>query len=155
MLFRSEPSTDPEPKKKEDSKEESKKEPEVKDKDPEPQVKDDNKASEVENKEPKEDSKQEEPKIEDNKKSDEDTDREALRTIIKGMEDKIKDLTSDVELFKRKYEEEKELRESAEQDKIKIENVVKHDLIEKINDLRTSFGLKEKEIGRASCRERV
>ena len=140
-----ESSTDPESKKKEDSKEESKKEPEVKDKDPEPQVKDDNKASEVENKEPKENSKQEEPKIEDNKKSDEDTDREALRTIIKGMEDKIKDLTSDVELFKRKYEEEKELRESAEQDKIKIENVVKHDLIEKINDLRTSFGLKEKD----------
>ena len=41
------------------------------------------------------------------------------------MEDKIKHLAADVALFKKKYEEEKELRESAEQDKIKIESIVK------------------------------
>ena len=61
------------------------------------------------------------------------------------MEAKIKGLTDDLAYFKSKYKEEKGLRESAERDKIKIENVVKSDLVNKINDLRATFGLAEKD----------
>ena len=139
-----EPPAEPDPKpdqKKEPEEDPAKEQPEVKKPEEEPKGTDNYKDSKAEDDKPKEDPKQEEPKDE----QDKDEDKKELREIIKDMEDKIKHLTADVALFKKKYEEEKELRESAEQDKIKIESIVKHDLIEKINELRTSFGLKEKD----------
>lgn len=139
-----EPPAEPDPKpdqKKEPEEDPAKEQPEAKKPEEEPKGTDDDKDPKAEDDKPKEDPKQEDPKDE----QDKDEHKEELKEIIKDMEDKIKHLTADVALFKKKYEEEKELRESAEQDKIKIESIVKHDLIEKINDLRTSFGLKEKD----------
>lgn len=131
---------EPEPKQKEEPKKEpdSVKEPENKEPEPKAQTKEDEPEDKAGEDKPKEDPKKDEPKNEDD-------DNAALREIIKGMEKKISDLSADLQLFKNKYKEEKELRESAERDKIKIENIVKQDLVEKINDLRTSFGLKEKD----------
>ena len=80
----------------------------------------------------------------DESKVDDDMDEKA-KAIIKDMEEQIKKLSRDLAFFKNKYKEEAKLREAAEQDRIKIENVVKHDLVEKINELRTSFGLSEKD----------
>ena len=133
----------------EDAEQDDKVKPDKKD-DPVPQEpKDDPEPPE----EPKgEDKKDEEPEVKpegedqekDESKVDDDMDEKA-KAIIKDMEEQIKKLSRDLAFFKNKYKEEAKLREAAEQDRIKIENVVKHDLVEKINELRTSFGLSEKD----------
>ena len=130
-----EPPAEPvEPEKNEPKDEPEVKDPEVKEPKPEPET-------------PEDDKKTEEPDKPDEPKDDEvkDESKEVLFEKIKDMEAKIKELTDDLAYFKSKYKEEKGLRESAERDKIKIENVVKSDLVNKINDLRATFGLTEKD----------
>lgn len=115
-------------------------EPEVKDPKPEPKAPEDPE-DDKKGEDDKKTEKPDEPKDDETKNES----KEVLFEKIKDMEAKIKELTDDLAYFKSKYKEEKGLRESAERDKIKIENVVKSDLVNKINDLRATFGLAEKD----------
>lgn len=142
--------------------------------DPEPAQTVDNK-SEEKNQEPKKDEKATDVKDEgsedeikdnnnkDDKNSKEDNDNKkvgkddkkednimdikdsAVKFLISKLEAKIKELEQEVVIFKEKYEEADKLRESAEKKMVLMESEQKKDLIEKINSLRTSLGLTEKD----------
>lgn len=72
---------------------------------------------------------------------------EAVKSFVSELQNKIKELEKEVELFKDKYKEADKLRESAEKRMLLIESSQKEELANKINDLRTSLGLTEKDHG--------